>query len=69
MFLARSERFIMSKLRKTCYKLYYKCKELAPQEMDTLLDFYNNSRAGKQSDEWYEDWQDKLEDIIFKHTK
>jgi hypothetical protein len=57
---------VKKKLKDTCHTLYNKCKEVAPKE--DLTEFYVGSQT-KQKDEWYEDWQERLEDIIFANTK
>jgi hypothetical protein len=55
-----------SKIRQTWHRLSEKCRDIAPNE--DLTEFYIGSQT-KQKDEWYEDWQERLEDIIFANTK
>jgi hypothetical protein len=57
---------IKKKLKDTCQRLYEKCVKIAPEE--DLTEFYIGSQT-KQKDGWYEDWQERLEDIIFANTK
>ncbi len=54
-----------SKLKKTCIRHYNRCKEFTDEDISEFIE----GTKQPQSEEWYEDWQDRLEDIIFAYVK
>jgi hypothetical protein len=54
-----------SKLKRTCQIYYTRCKNIPNQDLTEYIE----GTKQPQSDEWYEEWMERLEDIIFAYVK